>query len=487
MESVWRTANHEPRDTTQHTANTPSSPACSRPPPNRDASAFPGRLATAWYCSIPLFDLVLGNTTASEADKDPCVAVIISRLSITMSVGLFATLAASSDLDSGTVRSLHIPSKPGSIAQFVARRRSCFNGSSSSYSAWSEEETRLHDIPIPDLQLELASASASLRNPRVAVCIAGLVRTLEHPMVWTSLKQYVTMGGSTSELATVAVLERAGASIQGWSDEQSDTCALDAALVGLHVRRVKWVNSTTTPAPCNRVWPLAANLNQVVKWAHCVPLVRSLEEHEAMQAATRAQGQAYEYDSIFIVRPDIVWNAPLDLRHAAQHIAPIAVLSCLDYRSLWPRRTWAALEAFALARCPERCGGPIPNEFCFRLAHLAEHHVIHLEAHSPPNPEGCRRSADFIRHIHPVAATAIRFATSPWTAAFCMGGEIGRWLHDVKPEWASNCSAASCPIHRWRNGGHGCPCVGVPPLDSLEQRAVTSAGCRMRRSWIPQP
>ena len=347
---------------------------------------------------------------------------------------------------------------------------------------WSEEETRLQSIPLPDVQVELASAS--LRNPRVVVCIAGLVRTLEHPKVWNSLKQYVTMGNrGESALSTVAVLERAGASSTGWTDETSDTCALDAALMGLRVRRVKWVNSTINPAPC------AWNLAEVVKWAQCVPLVRSLEEHEAKQAATQAQGRAYEYDSIFIVRPDVVWSAPIDLRHATKHIAPIAVLSCLDYRTLWPRRTWGALESFPRAHCPERCvvsfhdGSRVQNDFCFRTAHLAQHHLIHLEALNPEHArDGCRRTAHFVRRAHPVAAAAIRFATSPWTAAFCMGGDIGRWLHEVGPEWAPNCSAISCVNGLMTMRGPGCPCVGVPPLE----RAV-NAGCRMRSSWIPQP
>ena len=411
----------------------------------------------------------------------------------------------------------------GVIRQAVQHRRACFNGSTSSYATRTVSADR-RPLWMPreptGLRAELASEPTAER-PRVVVCLAGLVRTLVHPQMWRSIARFVTLSGSAFALPTVAVLEHGGSSIQGWADQLPDACALQTALRGLGVRRVKWVNSTLTPAPCGHGGaPGPSNLNQFTKWAQCVPLARSIEEEHGRKQKHAGEMHRSLIDAIFITRPDMYFDAPVDLWHATRHIAPTAVLSCLDFRSLWPRRTWTALETFPQARCLPNCvihkpvytpgrsrkghreydddgneayppppsmaladgaggigadgdgettlhrGVGTVNELCFRANHLVTHNVYTLETSAPDgkvghaSPVGCRRSYIF---AHSPGAAAVRFATSPWTGAWCLGGRISRWNKKLP-------GTRLKPRDRSLGLAHGCSpyCAGVPPLKAHE-------------------
>ena len=359
----------------------------------------------------------------------------------------------------------------GVIRQAVQHRRACFNGSTSSYATRTVSADHM-PLWMPrepaGVRAELSSEPTAER-PRVVVCLAGLVRTFVHPQMWQSIARFVTLRESSFELPTVAVLEQGGSSFQGWVDQPPDACALQTALRGLGVRRIQWVNSTLTPAPCGHGGaPGPSNLNQFTKWAQCVPLARSIEEEHGRKQKHAGEMHRSLIDAIFITRPDMYFDAPVDLWHATRHIAPTAVLSCLDFRSLWPRRTWTALETFPQARCLPNCVIQNPayrgavNELCFRANHLVTHNVYTLETSAPEgkvghgSPVGCRRSYIF---AHSPGAAALRFATSPWTGAWCLGGRIGRWNKNLS-------GTRLKPMDRGIGLTHGCApyCAGVPLL-----------------------
>ena len=73
----------------------------------------------------------------------------------------------------------------------------------------------------------------------VAVCLAGLVRTLVHPQVWRSAAKYLTLRGTEFELSSVAVLQVGSGSVHGaqaaWKERPTPSCELVAALRGLGV------------------------------------------------------------------------------------------------------------------------------------------------------------------------------------------------------------------------------------------------------------
>ena len=236
---------------------------------------------------------------------------------------------------------------------------------------------------------------------RVAVCIAGLVRTLVSRLVWRSAAKFLALTSTEFELSTVAVLELTAVSPSRnrWAEQPTSACALQAALKGLNVQRLKLVNSTRDVHISEQCGGHSQSaLFQFDKWARCVPLVRSLEQAEQQQRGT--------HDFLLVARSDTIYFRPLDVWHAARTLQRGAVLSCADRRQLWARRGRASLEALPSTLCPRYClfnkkvaahdgsttgnsKQTYANEYCVRAAHLAAHGLVTLET-SPWDAASCR-------------------------------------------------------------------------------------------------
>lgn len=377
----------------------------------------------------------------------------------------------------------------------VSQRRECLNGSGS-HRMWADQTTvEEHLERLPTAQ------EVSQAQPRVAVCFAGLVRTFVHPEVWQSAAQYLTLQNTPFELDTVAVLEtsqgvaagtRSQMGFMGWKEQPTDDCALSAALHGLRVKRLRLVNSSrdvVISEACGGKKQVL--LHQHYKAAQCVGLVRNLETARSERSRASLPVRASNYEAILVVRPDEVWYAPaLDTWRAVRYVSNRAILSCTEFRTLWPRRAWGALETLGDAHCSSKCmvvdprsNFSVANPFCVRVAHLATHSIFHLEASLPgqgyaakavpPGRERCRPPDVFPWKRLTPALKAMYFASAPWSATWCGGGQLARWLHGAK-EGGGIIPSARLP----GAANHvGCPCTGVPPVPP-----ATDCPVRMRPS-----
>ena len=307
------------------------------------------------------------------------------------------------------------------------------------------------------------SSAASSHQPRVAVCIAGLVRTLVSPLVWRSAAKFLALTSTEFELSTVAVLELTAVSPSRnrWAEQPTSACALQAALKGLNVQRLKLVNSTRDVHISEHCGGHSQSaLFQFDKWARCVPLVRSLEQAE----------QQRTHDFLLVARSDTIYFRPLDVWHAAKTLQRGAVLSCADRRQLWARRDWASLEALPSTLCPRYClfnkkvaahdgstttgssKQTYANEYCVRAAHLAAHGLVTLET-SPWDAVSCRPPVFGRSWAGTAAANATKFVPGARSVDWC-DLQTARW----PTEAGGSCTGGFCvpPVPLQPEADTGC-------------------------------
>ena len=246
---------------------------------------------------------------------------------------------------------------------------------------------------------EAVSSPSPSTGTSVAVCVAGMLRTLTHPLVWGSLREHVLDRG---QIDLFAVLGMAGSerSPLGWNDMQREGAdAVRSMLLALAPRRTRFVN-WEAPRQCGG--PSSVSHLQFAKWSLCTDLIP----------------QEAEYKFLLRTRPDVVWRAPLHLRSLAARMELLAddvVLTKNDYHMLWPRAQWHVLSRFRSVLCDMRCDNGLTfaslNEYCLMKAHLARHGIRHLEAKFPNDP----------KLLHFVSEAA-------WTSALRDGRErLTRW------------------------------------------------------------
>ena len=248
-----------------------------------------------------------------------------------------------------------------------------------------------------------SSSSGASGGPTVAVCVAGMVRTLTHPLVWGSLRQNVLEDGKI-DLYAVLGLAGSTSSPLGWNDLQREgPSAVRSMLLALAPRRTRFVN-WEPPRQCGG--PSGVSHLQFAKWSLCVDLL--------------PPDAPYQY--LFRTRPDVVWRMPLHLRDLAANMpADDVVLTKNDYHMLWPRAQWHVLSRFRSLLCDARCDNGLTfsslNEYCLMKAHLARHGARHLEAKFP--------SEEWLMHF---------VSEAKWTEVFRNDGErLARWSNKAPP------------------------------------------------------
>lgn len=243
--------------------------------------------------------------------------------------------------------------------------------------------------PEPQQDADAIHSSAG----RVAVCMAGQVRTLVHPAVWHALRDRVLERGEHDLFAVLgtgsskrAELPRdVRAETGAWPDRAPDSCALEVALGQLQPKAVRFVLSEPRQSPCHdgaRQSKVAWASLQFAKWAACVGLVRRHEQQHGVQ-----------YDWLFKTRPDVYWREPLHLGALAGAMpGPDVVLTVNDMHALVHRSRFHVIDAMESIACDIRCNGASPylrglfhsfNEYCLLLMHLSRFGVRQLEASHP--------------------------------------------------------------------------------------------------------
>ena len=297
---------------------------------------------------------------------------------------------------------------------------------------WLATRRLAHEAPEPAREPMPIGARG---GARVAVCVAGMLRTFTRPMVWRSLHEYVLDRG---RIDLFAVLGMAGGDAtqsnrQGMEGPQ----AVEAMLTALRPRRTRFVNWEPPPPPCD-VGGLGKH-RQFSKWAMCADLVP-------------LDGR---YDFLLRTRPDVVWRAPLHLASLAARVpAEDIVLTKYDWHMLWPRAQWGALWAMRSVACDPRCGDggllfSAFNEYCMMKAHLAKHGIRHLSTVEAT-------AADRAGLFHYTSEAA-------WTLVFRNDSDrLARWR--VSPAW--------------RQRGRGIHCRQI---ESGRRMQITCADCALQR------
>lgn len=230
--------------------------------------------------------------------------------------------------------------------------------------------------------------------PRIAVCLAGQVRTLVHPSVshslWTRVLDrgrhdlFAVLGTGTRKQSHLS--QSAMVHANAWPDRAPHACELEVVLEGLRPVAVAFELIEERISPCHTTDKRQADLAyaslQFRKWARCISLVKQHEQRASLL-----------YDFVFKTRPDIYWRENLRLAHlAASMPSPDVVLTCNDLHVLVHRSHWDMLKSIKSIACDRRCAGASPllrgffdnyNEYCLMMAHFARHRIRHLEVSHP--------------------------------------------------------------------------------------------------------
>jgi len=237
-------------------------------------------------------------------------------------------------------------------------------------------------------------------TPRVAVCVAGAVRALIHPLVWHSLARHVlgrSEGGAGGHdlfavLGTGAEDQRSRTNELPLDEQPSLRSAAGAyllshALSALRPKAVRLVMGTAN-ASCG----IPAS-GQFSKWADCVELVRDHERSEQVR-----------YDVLLKTRPDVLWPGPLLTgRHSLVWLAaalcatPRTVITADDVNVLAHRAAWRVLAGMRgstgqedpLGRHSLYCDPLCDSKYwmwmrgirtnCLMKAHFARHDIHHVD------------------------------------------------------------------------------------------------------------
>ena len=147
----------------------------------------------------------------------------------------------------------------------------------------------------------LAALTEDAASPSsVAVCAKGFVRTLVHPAVAASLYWNVLERGK-HDLFLALVTGTDGIYTRSQTSELPDTVALQRALTFLRPRRTRFVLREATTM--------------------CAEPVTAQHAHAAVCAALVREQAEPAYTHMLLVRPDIVWTAPLNLISLAQRVS----------------------------------------------------------------------------------------------------------------------------------------------------------------------
>ena len=356
-----------------------------------------------------------------------------------------------------------------------------------------EKERRANASEMPWLALSIApeppreTLAPSKAPPRIAVCMAGNLRTMTHPAVYRSIHDFLLRDGPAGPRKhdLFAVLGTAtGLTLRVDDLRVESPAALASALSVLNPRRTRFVNEDEAEAPCGH----AAN-RQFAKWAQCVDLV---EDEEARARAemrgggrkaalagtgghvlsptklrapvgTTTHAAPFAYDYILKTRPDMMWVKPLRIAQMAARVpADDIVLHTNDWHVLWPRRHWPTLAALKSIQCDEAClgdgvafqtvttgsgearqeGQDYANEYCLLQAHLAHHGARSLEVSHPSEPWLL-----MFHDLDNLAYENLRY--KPWEGGG--SGTIARWDEGAGPPR--------------RIVGRGTSCVGQTAAD----------------------
>ena len=244
------------------------------------------------------------------------------------------------------------------------------------------------------------------RQLRVAVCVAGGVRALIHPVVWGSIERHVLgRPGGHAGLQRLGLFLVLGTGAEDHArrannqplDEQDYLSSaegawlLSTALAGLRPTAVKFVTDVAR-ASCG-----VPPTGQFDKWADCVSLVR---QHE------RTSGE--RFNVLWKVRPDTLWRNALVKPPAAlpagrwSGIAWLAqqivedrahpLVSVDDITWLAHRSRWTALEKMRAGQlhCDPACAAPFwmwirgIRSYCYMKAHFARHGIHHVDLTNGP-------------------------------------------------------------------------------------------------------
>ena len=291
----------------------------------------------------------------------------------------------------------------------------------------------------------VGAAVSEAGRSRIAVCVAGQVRTLVHPLVTQMFYERALARGRHDLFAVLST---------GWHDNATgphgadstewhasarnvpshsiyeqhlpEPCELASALRRLRPLRTRFVlNSHDGREPCR------SNLAtiQMVATASCVDVVESYE---------RDRGTRGHYKFMLRTRPDVYWKAELPLdRLAAKLGYHRLVLTTNDWHLLAHRALWPVLRSLANVPCDQRCNGrrgyylgtlfDEMNEYC-ALARLADH-IHYASTHS----RAARRTQAYFSAtwLHTACSTSrrriplIAGSTTTWRTRTMVGGCSG--------------------------------------------------------------
>ena len=231
--------------------------------------------------------------------------------------------------------------------------------------------------------------------PRLAVCIAGAVRSLLHPIVWRSIEEHVL--GRPDGIAGLAAPPTVFAVLgTGAEDHRARTNELPLdEQDALHTPAGAWLLGQALEALQPAAVHIVSGLSnascgvpatgQFEKWATCVALI---DAHEARTGE--------RFDFLWKVRPDMRWLEPLvPLRSSQRDLGwllrelsaqPKTVLTSDDVSLIAHRESWEALRALRAGRfsCTAACADHLwrwvrVQQYCELKGHLAAHGVHHVD------------------------------------------------------------------------------------------------------------
>ena len=287
-----------------------------------------------------------------------------------------------------------------------------------------------------------AAVSEVVGRSRIAVCMAGQVRTLVHPSVTQMLYEHALARGRHDLFAVLST---------GWHDNATgshasarnvpahsiydqhlpEPCELASALRRLRPLRTRFVlYSHDGREPCR------SNLAtiQMVATASCVDVVEGFE---------RDRGARGHYEFMLRTRPDVYWKAGLPLDRLTSKLSyHRLVLTTNDWHLLAHRALWPVLRSLANVRCDQRCNGrrgyylgtlfDEMNEYC-ALARLTDRIRIHCApTHSWAAHHAVRAQVCFSATWRHTACSTLRRRTPPiagstttWRTRTLVGGCSG--------------------------------------------------------------
>ena len=231
--------------------------------------------------------------------------------------------------------------------------------------------------------------------PRLAVCIAGAVRSLLHPIVWRSIEEHVL--GRPDGIAGLAAPPTVFAVLgTGAEDHRARTNELPLdEQDALHTPAGAWLLGQALEALQPTAVHIVSGLSnascgvpatgQFEKWATCVALI---DAHEARTGE--------RFDFLWKVRPDMRWLEPLvPLRSSQRDLGwllrelsaqPRTVLTSDDVSLIAHRESWEALRSLRAGRfsCTAACADHLwrwvrVQQYCELKGHLAAHGVHHVD------------------------------------------------------------------------------------------------------------